>query len=129
MHVPNLEDDNYSANLEDAVLASRKNLKDFAFRQGLRNIQVLGPWSSLRKLGITSWEEDQVHMNRAGFDTLEELITTCAREACRMEAGGSNRHPKTPYSGGPSGSSGHSLYSGHKDWGRGQGRRGCGFRH
>ena len=129
MHVPNLEDDNYGAILEDAVLASRKNLKDFAFRQGLRNIRVLGPWSSLRKLGITMWEEDKVHMNKVGFDALAELITTCAREASGMEAGGSNRHPKTPNFGGPSGSSDRSLYGGHKEWGHGQGRRGCGFRH
>ena len=45
MHVPNLEDDNYGANLEDAVLASRKNLKDFAFRQGLCSMQHPGAGS------------------------------------------------------------------------------------
>ena len=52
-HVPNLKEDSYSTNLEDAVLASRRNLNDFAFRQGIRNIRVLGPWSNLRKLGTT----------------------------------------------------------------------------
>ena len=129
MHVPNLEDDNYGANLEDVVLESRRNLKDFAFRHGLRNIRVLGPWSSLRKLGISVWEEDQVHMSRAGFDALPELVVTCAREAEGMEAGGSNRQPKTPNYGGPSGGPGCSLYSGQKEWSRGHGRRGLGFRH
>ena len=62
-HVSNLDDDNYGDLLEDAVLASRKNMKDFAFRQGIRNIRVLGPWSSLRKLSNNIWEDEQVHVN------------------------------------------------------------------
>ena len=128
-HVSNLDDDNYGDLLEDAVLASRKNMKDFAFRQGLRNIRVLGPWSSLRKLGNNMWEDDQVHMNKEGFDAIAELVSTCASESRGMEAGGSSRLPKTPSSGGPSGSSDRRLYSRHREGGRGQGRRGRGFRH
>ena len=80
-HVSNLDDDNYGDLLEDAVLASRKNMKDFAFRQGLRNIRVLGPWSSLRKLGNNMWEIDQVHVNKEGFDAIAELVSTCASES------------------------------------------------
>ena len=128
-HVSNLDYDNYGDLLEDTVLASRKNMKDFAFRQGLRNIRVLGPWSSLRKLGNTMWEDDQVHINKEGFNTLAELISTCASESRGMEAGGSSRLPKTPSSEGPSGSSDRRLYSGHREGGRGQGRQGRGFRH
>ena len=118
MHVPNLEDDNYSANLEDTVLASRKNLKDFAFRQGLRNIRVLGPWSSLRKRSNNTWEDDQVHVSKEGFDAIAELVSTCASESRGMEAGGSSRLPKPPSSGGPSGSTDRRLYSGHREGGR-----------
>ena len=92
-------------------------MKDFAFRQGLRNIWVLGPWSSLRKLGNTMWEDDQVHINKEGFNTLAELISTCASESRGMEAGGSSRLPKTPSSEGPSGSSDRRLYSGHREGG------------
>ena len=62
-------------------------------------------------------------------DALAELVVTCAREADGMEAGGSNRQPKTPNYGGPSGGPGCSLYSGQKEWSRGHGRRGRGFRH
>ena len=113
-HVPNLEDDNYGSNLEDAVLASRQNLKDFAFRQGLRNIRVLVPLSSLRKLGRTLWEEDQVHISRAGFDALAELAVTYVREADGMEAGGSNRQSKAPNSSGYTGSSSSSFNRGRK---------------
>ena len=96
-HVPNLKEDSYGTNLEDAVLASRRNLNDFAFRQGIRNIRVLGPWSNLRKLGTTVWEDDPAMycMIRSGFDWLAELVVTCAMEADRMEAGGSNRQLKT----------------------------------
>ena len=81
-HVPNLEDNDYGTNLEDTVLASRpadqQNLKDFAFWQGFRYIRVLGPWSSLRQMGSTVWEVDQVHMSRVGFDAMAELVVTCA---------------------------------------------------
>ena len=87
-HVPNLKEDSYSTNLEDAVLASRRNLNDFAFRQGIRNIRVLG---------TTVWEDDPAMycMIRSGFDWLAELVVTCAMEADRIEAGGSNRQLKT----------------------------------
>ena len=128
-HVSNLEEDNYGDLLEDAILASRKNMKDFAFRQGLQNIRVLGPWSSLRKVSYNVWEDDQVHITKEGFDTIAELVSTCANESRGMEAGGSSRLPKPNSSGGPSGSTDRKQFSGHREGGRGQGRRGRGFRH
>ena len=41
-HVSNLEEDSYQSNQEEAIHACRKHLKDFAFRQGVRNLS----WSS-----------------------------------------------------------------------------------
>ena len=37
-HVANLEEDTYQSNQEEAIHACRKHLKDFAFRQGVRNL-------------------------------------------------------------------------------------------
>ena len=49
-HVSNLEEDGYRHKLEKAVLSCRKNLKDFSFRQGIRNLRVVCPWSHLKHI-------------------------------------------------------------------------------
>ena len=42
-HVSNLEEDSYQSNQEEAIHACMKHLKDFAFRQGVRNLRVISP--------------------------------------------------------------------------------------
>ena len=77
------------------------------------------------------WEGPMLRLEpRTGdLEAIAELVSTCASESRGMEAGGSSRLPKPPSSGGPSGSTDRRLYSGHREGGRGQGRRGRGFRH
>ena len=53
-HVSNLEEEGYRRNLVEAVLACRKNLRDFAFRLGIRNLTVACPWSQLRNSTLYS---------------------------------------------------------------------------
>ena len=44
-HISNLDDVDYKSNLEEAVLSRRRNLKDFAFRQGVKSVRTMCPWS------------------------------------------------------------------------------------
>ena len=79
-HVANLEEEDYAANLEESIQSCRKNLKDFAFRQGIRNLRVICPWTNLRKMTINLWPVDPVHMCEEGFSALAEQVITTAKQ-------------------------------------------------
>ena len=86
-HVSNLEEDGYSRNLE-SVLSCRRNLKDFAFRLGIRNLRVACPWSQLRNATTNIWA-DPVHMNADGFSLLAKLTLTIIKQSEGMDLSGS----------------------------------------
>ena len=60
-HIPNLSSPDYRRNLEDSIFDCCKNLKDFAFRLGLRNVRILGPWNAVCRPGDNIWSADPVH--------------------------------------------------------------------
>ena len=72
-HVANLEKINYRSNQEEVIHACRKNLKDFAFRQGVRNIRVICPWSKLKLMEDDLCPTDPVHMMERGYSAVADL--------------------------------------------------------
>ena len=86
-HGPNIKEAGYKEQLEETVLASRRHIKDFAFRQGVWRIRVLGPRSLLRKLDLNIWPDDPFHMSAAGLDKLAKLIINMEAEMEGMEIG------------------------------------------
>ena len=77
-HCTNFSDSDYRDTIESAILSCRRNLRDFAFRHGLRGCKVICPWSTLRGHAETLWTTDPVHMSKEGFDHIANLIW----EAC-----------------------------------------------
>ena len=59
-HTTNIKEADYKSNLENAVLACRRTLRDFTFRQGIREIRVICPWSQIQKMDGELWA-DPVH--------------------------------------------------------------------
>ena len=87
-HAGNIRDSDYRSGLESAVIESRKFLKDFCFRHGLRNMRVVGPWPALRALGDSLWL-DPVHMKEQGYITVANMVRDVAMEmAAKPEPGG-----------------------------------------
>ena len=76
--------------MEEAVTSFRKNLKDFAFRHGLRNLRVVCPWTHVKRIGEDIWA-DPVHLNKVGFDAVASLLITTAEQTVGMEPGGDQR--------------------------------------
>ena len=73
-HCTNFSDSDYRDTTESAILSCRRNLRDFAFRHGLRGCKVICPWSTLRGHAETLWTTDPVHMSKEGFDHIAKLI-------------------------------------------------------
>ena len=93
-HAGNIKDPDYRGNLEMAVVDCRKNLKDFAFRQGIRNLRVVGPWPALRELGDSIWL-DKVHLNPPGYSKIADLVLEAAGElAEKPDTSGPSKRPR-----------------------------------
>ena len=119
----NLSDDDYQSSLDEAVTGCRRNLKDFAFRHGLRNLRVVCPWSNLKHSAEDIWA-DPVHLNRVGTDTVASLLIKTAEQTVGMEPGGNKRKGRGGGGGGrggeQSGSHERGRYGGGGYGGRGQ---------
>ena len=72
-HVSNIRDADYRKQMEDGLFECRKHLRDFSFRQGLRNIHILSPIPELRRLGDSVWE-NPVHMSPEGFACMAGMV-------------------------------------------------------
>ena len=79
-HISNLEEVDYKSNLEEAVLSCRRNLKDFAFRQGVSSIRTICPWSQPRKIDDNLWPSNPVHMNERGYSALADLVLAAVQQ-------------------------------------------------
>ena len=79
-HISNLDDVDYKSNLEDAVLSCRRNLKDFAFRQGVRSVRTMFPWSQLKKIEDDLWPSDPVHMCDRGYTALANQVLSAVQQ-------------------------------------------------
>jgi len=81
-HVSNLGDPDYRQKLEASVYEAKNNLRAFSFREGIKNLRVIGSWHQVKKTeGI--WGADPVHMKDAGYDALAAHIVETASD---MEA-------------------------------------------
>ena len=124
-HISNLDDVDYKSNLEEAVLSCRRNLKDFAFRQGVRSVRTMFPWSQLKKIEDDLWPSDPVHMCDRGYTALADLVLSAVQQNGGLDlnpnsgrggrsssggdgrgsgaVGGGGRLGATPYRGAPRG--------------------------
>ena len=92
-HVGNLRDPDYKASLESAVVESRKLLKDFCFRQGIRIVRVVSPWPSLRTVGDSIWA-DQVHLSPQGYTMMADTAVGAAANLLEKPEPASGRGQK-----------------------------------
>jgi len=104
-HVPNLQQESYKETLISSTYEARMNIKDFAFRLGLRNVATISPWQSIKKLDNV-WGADPVHMNQCGYDEIAKLVVEAAQELVkkRKTASSSDRDAKRTRVDGGSGS-------------------------
>ena len=88
-HVPNLRRVTYKEELINSVYESRTNIKDFAFRLGLRNVATISPWQTIKKIENV-WGVDPIHMCKPGYAEIAKLIVEAASQLdCkRKNAGG-----------------------------------------
>ena len=82
-HVSNILDEDYREVQEEAILACRRNLKDFAFRLGLKT-RVICPWSQLRNLDDL-WPTDPVHMDSKGYIAIAGQILVALQQSSSMD--------------------------------------------
>ena len=68
-HIPNRNKPDFKTTLESAVYNCKTNLKDFAFRAGIRLIRVINPWGEIKRLS-TVWEADPVHLTATCYDII-----------------------------------------------------------
>ena len=84
-HMPNAKDADFQASMSSDVLDCRRNIKDFNFRAGLRNVRAVGPWSGIQEMGEDVWERDDTHLKPAGYDKIAEMVALTVEEM--MERG------------------------------------------
>ena len=64
---PNAREADFEASLSSAVVeCMRRNIKDFNFRAGIRNIRAVGTCPSAQELGEEAWELDGIHIPHEG---------------------------------------------------------------
>ena len=85
-HVSNMKEDSYRKDQELAVFECKKNVKDFCFRHGIRNVRVSSPWTAVKEIGDDVWF-DSVHLTKEGYTATAELLLRVASElASKPEA-------------------------------------------
>jgi hypothetical protein len=75
-HMPNRSQAGYRKKMEDAVYQSRTNLKDFAFRSGLRRAKTLSTWGLVKKKGV-AWQ-DAIMLEPQLYKTIAEAVVAAA---------------------------------------------------
>ena len=78
-HVSNTKEDGYRKDQELAVSECRKNVKDFCFRHGIRNIRVTSPWTAVKEIGDGVWS-DPIHLSKEGYTATAEILLRVASE-------------------------------------------------
>jgi hypothetical protein len=71
-HMPGRKEDGFKKNLELAVYQARVNIKNFAFRAGIRNSATFSTWGAVKKTNL-AWA-DPVHLVESCNVTLAETI-------------------------------------------------------
>jgi hypothetical protein len=80
-HVANRKQPEFKKNLEEAVFNSRTNLKNFAFRTGIRKCVTISTWGKVRKLP-NLWV-DQINITEDAHKLVSSAIEEAAAELVR----------------------------------------------
>jgi hypothetical protein len=96
-HVANRREPDFRQKLEEAVFNSRTNIKNFAFRVGLRKCTTISTWGKIRKLSGL-WR-DEVRVSDEAHHIIGQAILEAAAELVRKrptasEANSSNKKPR-----------------------------------
>ena len=94
-HNSNMGGQSFRAALESAVSECRRGIKDFCFRQGVRNVRVMGPWKDLAGLGDAVWG-DAVHLTDHGYQEVAKLVMQTDSELASKIEAGADRTGKRP---------------------------------
>ena len=74
-HCTNIGTAGYREETESAIIACRKNLKDFCFRHDIGGCKVICPWSSIRRRVDELWMTlDPIHMTTVGYDLVAGMV-------------------------------------------------------
>jgi hypothetical protein len=90
-HMPNRKNTDFKKKMEDAVFQCRANLKDFAFRSGMRRAKTISTWNLVRKQGAT-WA-DPVNLDDKHFEMLAAATVAAVTEISNKRAGGDLEGP------------------------------------
>jgi hypothetical protein len=77
-HVSNRQRPDYKKKQEEAIFAARQNLKNFAFRQGLRECVTVSTWGKVRHLDVI-WNGPTA-LTETGYLKVAEAILVAASE-------------------------------------------------
>ena len=91
-HVTNFDEEDYKQKLETSVYEAKNNIRGYCFREGYRNLRVLGSWHLVKK-EANIWGKDPVHMEEAGYNSLARHVITVADDMT------TKRKPDTPAAG------------------------------
>ena len=91
-HIPNIRKEDYKEALISATYDARSNIKDFAFRLGLRETRTVSPWQSIKRLD-NIWGEDPVHMAEAAYVEVAKLVKEAAAELAKKRKPGEQALP------------------------------------
>jgi hypothetical protein len=93
-HVANRSQQDYKKKQEEAIFASRQNIKNFAFRQGLRRCITVSSWGKVRHLEEI-WK-GPTELTPPGYSKLAEAVVEAAADLQKKRKPdvGSNNAPK-----------------------------------
>ena len=94
-HGSNRKEADFRPDLELAVMEVRKNVRDFCFRQGIRNTRVVGPWRELKEQGDQVWR-DAVHLTDSSYGIIANLVLQSNSELSSKPEVPSSRLGKRP---------------------------------
>ena len=100
-HMPNFFDEDYRKIMDDALFASRKLAKDYAFTLRLRSLRVVSPLKELRQLGDeVLWRDDPVHLSPAGYRCIAVLLKGVVEELADRRGEGGHKRSREDEDGG-----------------------------
>jgi hypothetical protein len=76
--VVNRGSSSFKKTMEDNIFQIRGNLKDFAFRAGIRKVKTISTWKVVRKAGA-SWS-DGVHLDEDSYTTIARVVQEAAAD-------------------------------------------------
>jgi hypothetical protein len=89
-HVANRREPDFRQKLEEAVFNSRTNIKNFAFRVGLRKCTTISTWGKIRKLSGL-WR-DEVCVSDEAYHIIGQAILEAAAELVKKRPTAATRN-------------------------------------